>query len=174
MAWTWVYRQVRVSAAPGSNPPRTASISVWLNATSARRTLPARMFSLATADSGMAASSPPTTTTNTRRRKPLTTAPLSSGSVRDDAPPKAAGPHALAEFHNVTPVGRSRHVAKSHDRHPAVTWATSLPRLRGRVGGPAGLALDGRADQAPPLRPGAVVVPDVGVAQQVIQDEPGV
>src|SRR5207248_900221 len=173
MAWIWVYRQVRVSAAPGSNPPRTASVSVRLKATSARRTLPARMFSLATAESGMAASSPPTTTTNTRRRKPLTTAPLSSGSARDDAPPKAAGTHALADFHNVTPVRRSRHVAKSHDRHPAVT-EFPLPRARGRVGVGAGSAFDRCGDQAPPLGPGAVVVADVGVAEQVIQDEPGV
>src|SRR5207249_2971408 len=115
----------------------------------------------------------PTTTTNTKRRKPLTTAPLSSGSVRDDAPPKVVGPHALAAFHNVTPVGRSRHVAKSHDRHPAVTCATSSPACGGGLGwGRRGLSFDRRGDQAPPLGPGAVVVPDVGVAEQVVQDEP--
>ena len=135
IAWTWVYRQVRVSTAPVSRPPRIASASVWLKPTSARWTLLARKFSLATAESGMAARSPPTTTTKTKRRKPLTaTHPSSSGSVPDDAPPKAAVPHTLADCHNVTPVARSRHVAKSHDRHPAVTDFT-LPRLRGRVGG---------------------------------------
>src|SRR3970040_2985121 len=36
------------------------------------------------------------------------------------------------------------------------------------------LALDRLADHAAPLRPGAVVVADLRVAEQVLQDEPGV
>src|SRR3990172_11453836 len=36
------------------------------------------------------------------------------------------------------------------------------------------LALDRLADHAAPLRPGAVVVEDLRVAEQVLQDEPGV
>src|SRR5256712_4864408 len=34
--------------------------------------------------------------------------------------------------------------------------------------------LDRRSDEVPPIRPGAVVVPDVRVAEEVLQDEPGV
>src|SRR3972149_12209604 len=36
------------------------------------------------------------------------------------------------------------------------------------------LSLDRLADHAAPLRPGAVVVADLRVAEQVLQDEPGV
>src|SRR3972149_1244714 len=36
------------------------------------------------------------------------------------------------------------------------------------------LSLNGLADHAAPLRPGAVVVADLRVAEQVLQDEPGV
>jgi hypothetical protein len=35
------------------------------------------------------------------------------------------------------------------------------------------LALDRHADQATPLGPGAIVVADLGIAEQVAQDKPG-
>src|SRR5207244_3156467 len=152
------------------------------------------MLSLATADSGTAANSPPTTRTTTRRRKPLTERhPFSFKAASGPAPSSGRRPLALADCHNVTPFGRSRHVAKSHDRHPAVTSkernpAGSFPSRRRRRSRAFGLAapdpffrrlkrvlsFDRGADQASPFGPGAVVVPDVGIAEQVLEDEPGV
>src|SRR5438128_5732762 len=114
------------------------------------------MFSLANAESRMAARSPPTTTTNTQRRKPLTAPhPSVVWQRAGRRPPKAAGPHTLAD---VITVRRSR----GH-----VTWkkVTTVirpspdppsPALGGGSGKGAGLALDRRGDQAPPLGPGAV------------------
>src|SRR5207248_10156289 len=119
------------------------------------------MFSLATAESGMAASNPPTTATKTRRRKPLTAShPFSSGSVQDDALPKAAA-------HMLSPLSITLRRSGGHVTWQKVTTVIRpspnfpLPRARGRVGVGAGSAFDRCGDQAPPLRPGAVVVADV-------------
>src|SRR5438067_5295892 len=71
-ACTWLYRHIRLSASACWRPPPTATESDWLNATSACRTLLDRKLSLATADSGMAASNAPTTRMKTKRRRPLT------------------------------------------------------------------------------------------------------
>src|SRR5215211_1239171 len=65
-------------------------------------------------------------------------------------------------------------------RSPCASTAAVCPTARrpAMLGLPCGmglaLALDGDADQAAPLGPGAVVVADVGVAEQLVQDEPGV
>src|SRR5207248_11198485 len=77
------------------------------------------MFSLATAESGMAASNPPTTATKTRRRKPLTAShPFSSGSVQDDALPKAAA-------HMLSPLSITLRRSGGH-----VTWQQVTTAIR--------------------------------------------
>src|SRR5207248_1874646 len=153
----------------------------WLKAPSACRTLLDRKLSLATAESGMAASSPPTTRMKTNRRRPLTVrTPLFLRQRRGRFASSGRRPLALADWHNVTPISRSRQVAKSYGCHAAVTWPTlpgpfPAPPRRGRAtgGSSSRLSLDGGGDQAPPFRPVPVVVPDVGVTEQVGEDEPG-
>src|SRR3990170_6916146 len=54
-------------------------------------------------------------------------------------------------------------------------WASGSPEPAGLPRPlPLPLLLDGHVDHAAPLGPGAVVVADLGVSQQVLEDEPGV
>src|SRR5437667_7227949 len=58
-------------------------------------------------------------------------------------------------------------------RNLYATLDFSLPHVPSIARSRLGL-LDRRAHEVPPLRPGAVVVPDVRVAEEVLQDEPRV
>src|SRR6266571_5497387 len=55
--------------------------------------------------------------------------------------------------------------------HPVRTSEGRIPTLSGFG---VSRLLDWRPHEVPPLRPGAVVVPDVRVAEEVLQDEPRV
>src|SRR2546421_2952204 len=65
---------------------------------------------------------------------------------------------------------------KSYGCHLAVTAEPhpDPPPSKGEGSEARVLLFDWGGDQAPPLGPGSVVVPDVGIAEQVVQDEPGV
>src|SRR5687767_12229939 len=68
----------------------------------------------------------------------------------------------------------------NRQRYRVVTWSSPASQIASTFRSRHGqlhnqeLALDGEADHGAPLGPGAVVVLDLGVAQELLQREPGV